>query len=254
MAAISFAGVNQKYITFSGETTALQGIEFQVQEGELIGLVGPSGCGKSTILSLIAGLLFPTQGEVRVNDHAVAGPSPEVGYMLQQDYLLPWRTIRDNILLGLEIQGKKTKANTEQALGLLREMGLAETADKYPHQLSGGMRQRVALVRTLAANPQVILLDEPFSALDYQIKLQLEELIQTTLKAKGLTGVLVTHDLGEAIAMCDRVFVMSKNPGSIKSTYTIPEGICELSPFEAREHAGFHALFRDVWGDLQDED
>ncbi|TCP54763.1 NitT/TauT family transport system ATP-binding protein [Tumebacillus sp. BK434] len=254
MAAISFTGVNQKYITVSGETTALQGIEFAVQEGELIGLVGPSGCGKSTILSLIAGLLFPTQGEVRVNTYPVAGPSPEVGYMLQQDYLLPWRTIRGNILLGLEIQGKKTQANTEQALVLLREMGLAETADKYPHQLSGGMRQRVALVRTLAANPQVILLDEPFSALDYQIKLQLEELIQTTLKAKGLTGVLVTHDLGEAIAMCDRVFVMSKNPGSIKSTYTIPEGIRELTPFEAREHAKFHALFRDVWGDLQDED
>ncbi|ARU63328.1 spermidine/putrescine ABC transporter ATP-binding protein [Tumebacillus avium] len=254
MAAISFAGVDQKYITVSGETTALQGIEFAVQQGELIGLVGPSGCGKSTILSLIAGLLFPTQGEVRVNAEPVRGPSPEVGYMLQQDYLLPWRTIRDNILLGLEIQGKKTKDNTEQALRLLSEMGLKDTADKYPHQLSGGMRQRVALVRTLAANPKVILLDEPFSALDYQIKLQLEDLIQNTLKAKGLTGVLVTHDLGEAIAMCDRVIVMGKNPGTLKSTYIIPEEIRELSPFEAREHVEFHALFRDVWGDLQDED
>ncbi|ASS74906.1 spermidine/putrescine ABC transporter ATP-binding protein [Tumebacillus algifaecis] len=254
MTAISFAGVGQKYITVAGETLALRGIEFLVEEGELIGLVGPSGCGKSTILSLIAGLLLPTQGEVRVFAELVHSPSPDVGYMLQQDYLLPWRTIHDNILLGLEIQGKKTKANMEQALRLLHEMGLAHAADQHPHQLSGGMRQRVALVRTLTANPQVILLDEPFSALDYQIKLQLEELIQSTLKEKRLTGVLVTHDLGEAIAMCDRVFVMSKNPGTIKSVYPIPEEIRDLSPFAAREHPEFHALFRQVWRDLQDAD
>lgn len=251
--AISFAGVDQKYMTLSGETEALQSLDLQIQTGEFVGLVGPSGCGKSTILSLIAGLFPPTNGEIRVFDRPVAGPSPERGYMFQQDYLLPWRTIEQNILLGLEIMGRLNDGTRARALQLLDEMGLHGTASKYPHQLSGGMRQRVALVRTLAADPRIILLDEPFSALDYQIKLQLEDLIVDTLQQRNLTGVLVTHDLGEAIAMCDRILVMASNPGRIKSVHTVPDSIRALKPLEARESPDFHALFRQVWGDLQDE-
>ncbi|MGB8956068.1 MAG: ABC transporter ATP-binding protein [Tumebacillaceae bacterium] len=245
MTAISFDGVDQKYMTDSGETTALSGISFTIKKGEFVGLVGPSGCGKSTILSLIAGLLQPTNGTVRVHGTC--------GYMFQQDYLLPWRTIEDNILLGLEISGGITAEKRERALALLDEMGLAGTFRNYPHQLSGGMRQRVALVRTLTADPHIVLLDEPFSALDYQIKLQLEDLIVNTLAAHNLTGLLVTHDLGEAIAMCDRIFVMGRNPGTIKRVLEVPAAIRALPPFEARESADFHALFRTVWGELQDE-
>jgi NitT/TauT family transport system ATP-binding protein len=174
--------------------------------------------------------------------------------MLQQDYLLPWRTIADNIMLGLEIMGQKTKDKEAHALHLLDEMGLEGAADKYPHQLSGGMRQRVALVRTLASDPRIILLDEPFSALDYQIKLQLEDLIVDTLQRRKLTGVLVTHDLGEAIAMCDRIFVMWQKPGRIKRVMKVPDSIRTLTPFEARESSEYNTLFRAVWGDLQDED
>ncbi|MGZ4134810.1 MAG: ABC transporter ATP-binding protein, partial [Tumebacillaceae bacterium] len=221
MTAISFAQVNQKYMTLAGETLALEGIDFQIAEGELVGLVGPSGCGKSTILSLIAGLLHPTHGIIEVLARPVSGPRSEIGYMLQQDYLLPWRTIAGNIMLGLEISGQNTPEKKRRALELLDEMGLQGTADKYPHQLSGGMRQRVALVRTLATDPRIILLDEPFSALDYQIKLQLEDLIVDTLQRHALTGVLVTHDLGEAIAMCDRIFVMGQKPGRIKRVITV---------------------------------
>jgi NitT/TauT family transport system ATP-binding protein len=253
MTAISFTGVCQKYITKSGETTALQEISLEIQPGEMIGLVGPSGCGKSTLLSLIAGLLFPTSGSVRVFGQKVAGPSPDRGYMFQQDYLLPWRTILDNILIGAEISGGVTAALRERALRLLDEMGLAGTAGKHPHQLSGGMRQRVALVRTLLTQPKIVLLDEPFSALDYQIKLQLEDLIATTLKARGITGVLVTHDLGEAVAMCDRIVVLSNRPGQIKRILDVPDNVRALSPLEARETPDYHTLFRTIWGDLQDE-
>lgn len=253
MTAISFAGVYQKYIAKSGETTALQEITLDIHAGEMIGLVGPSGSGKSTLLSLIAGLLFPTRGTLRVFGKKVAGPSPDRGYMFQQDYLLPWRTILNNILIGAEISGGVTAKLRERALQLLDEMGLASTADKHPHQLSGGMRQRVALVRTLLTEPQIVLLDEPFSALDYQIKLQLEELIVNTLKVRGITGVLVTHDLGEAVAMCDRIVVLSNHPGRIKRILDVPHNIRQLSPLEARETVEYHTLFRTIWGDFQDD-
>jgi NitT/TauT family transport system ATP-binding protein len=254
MTAITFEGVSQKYMTLSGESIALEGIDFRIAEGEFVGLVGPSGCGKSTILSLIAGLLRPTNGRVNVLGEDVTKPNHSTGYMFQQDNLLPWRTIEENILLGLELTGRITPDRRRRAIELLEEMGLEGTSGKYPHQLSGGMRQRVALVRTLTADPRIILLDEPFSALDYQIKLQLEELIVDTLRLRGLTGVLVTHDLGEAVAMCDRIFVMSKNPGRIKRTLVIPDSIRRLPPMEARESADFHQLFRTVWGDLQHEE
>lgn len=253
-AAITFDNVTKKYLSFSGETTAVEQFNCTIREGEFIGIVGPSGCGKSTLLSMLAGLFSPTSGKVKLFDKPVAGPSPAIGYMLQQDYLLPWRTILDNVCIGLEIRNEKTEPQVEFAKKLLHEMGLVGTETKYPHQLSGGMRQRAALVRTLVVKPKVLLLDEPFSALDYQIKLQLEDLIAQTLRRHNITSVLVTHDLGEAIAMCDRVLVMASRPGRLKTIVEVPETIRVLSPLNAREHPEFHQLFRQLWGDLQDDE
>ncbi|WP_018130984.1 ABC transporter ATP-binding protein [Effusibacillus pohliae] len=252
--AIRFERVSKKYLSLSGETTAVEQFDCAIREGEFIGIVGPSGCGKSTLLSMLAGLFAPTSGEVRLFGQPVTGPSPIIGYMLQQDYLLPWRTILDNVCIGLEIRGQKNQEQIDYAKRLLHEMGLAGTEHKYPHQLSGGMRQRAALVRTLAVRPKILLLDEPFSALDYQIKLQLEDLIAKTLQKYKMTTVLVTHDLGEAIAMCDRVLVMASRPGRLKSVIDVPQGIRSLSPLDAREHPEFHQLFRKLWGDLQNEE
>lgn len=252
-AAITFRNVTKKYLSLSGETTALEQFDSMVETGEFVGIVGPSGCGKSTLLSMLAGLFAPTSGDVLLFGEKIKGPSPAIGYMLQQDYLLPWRTILDNVCIGLEIRKEKTPERIKYAKSLLYEMGLSGTENKYPHQLSGGMRQRAALVRTLAVKPKILLLDEPFSALDYQIKLQLEDLISRTLQKHQITSVLVTHDLGEAIAMCDRVFVMAKHPGRLKKIVQVPDAIRALAPLEAREHPEFHELFRRLWGDLQDE-
>lgn len=253
-AAIAFDNVTKKYLSLSGETVAVEEFTCAIGEGEFVGIVGPSGCGKSTLLSMLAGLFPPTSGEVRLFGEPVTEPSPAIGYMLQQDYLLPWRTILDNVCIGLEIRRQKDHKRIEHAKSLLYEMGLAGTEKKYPHQLSGGMRQRAALIRTLAVDPKLLLLDEPFSALDYQIKLQLEDLISRTLQKHKITSVLVTHDLGEAIAMCDRVLVLSSRPGRLKSVVDVPPGIRSLSPLEAREHPEFHQLFRRLWGDLQNEE
>ncbi|RCX23493.1 NitT/TauT family transport system ATP-binding protein [Fontibacillus phaseoli] len=239
------------YVTDREALLALEGLNLSVHPGEFISLVGPSGCGKTTLLSVIAGLLPPSRGEILVHGKPVSGPSPEVGYMMQQDYLFPWRTILDNALLGLELTGRLSKSSKEAVLELLEGMGLGNTGNLYPYQLSGGMRQRVALVRTLATNPDLLLLDEPFSALDYQTKLQLEDLVVDTLRQRGKTGVLVTHDLSEAIAVSDRVIVLAAKPGRIRSTYAIPDNIARAQPFYAREEAGFNDLFHEIWQDLE---
>lgn len=243
--------VDLVYVTDREAVLALEGMDLKVYSGELISLVGPSGCGKTTLLSLVAGLIFPSRGEVLVHGKRITGPSPEIGYMLQQDYLFPWRTILKNATLGLELTDRLNEESREMVAQLLEGMGLGGTADQYPHQLSGGMRQRVALVRTLATNPDLLLLDEPFSALDYQTKLQLEDLIVDTLKQRGQTGILVTHDLSEAIAVSDRVIVLAAKPGRIRSAYDIPDNIRKSQPFYAREEQGFNELFHEIWRDLE---
>lgn len=239
------------YVTDREAVLAIEGMNLTVNPGEFISLVGPSGCGKTTLLSVIAGLLPPSRGEILVHGKPVNGPSSQVGYMLQQDYLFPWRTILDNALLGIELTGRVTEESRAVVLDLLEGMGLGNTAKQYPHQLSGGMRQRVALVRTLATNPDLLLLDEPFSALDYQTKLQLEDLVVATLQERNKTGVLVTHDLSEAIAVSDRVIVLAAKPGRIRSMYEIPDNIRKAQPFYAREEAGFNELFHEIWRDLE---
>jgi len=250
-AKIELKAVTHLYVNATSAFMAVKGINLRVEEGDFICLVGPSGCGKTTLLSLIAGLETPTAGKVYINGNTVKGASREVGYMLQQDYLLNWRTIEENVFLGLEIQGIRTKAAEEYALHLLDEMELSPFRKAYPQQLSGGMRQRVALVRTLATQPDVLLLDEPFSALDFQTKLKLEDLVVDTLRRHKKTAVMVTHDLSEAVAMADRVYILDRNPGRIRSEIVVPEHIREPLPFQARNQEGFSNLFHQVWKEME---
>lgn len=249
--SVRLAGVTQVYVTQQGASLALENIDFTLRTGEFASLVGPSGCGKTTLLSIIAGLIKPTSGQVEVKGAPVAAPSMQVGYMLQQDYLFPWRTIWDNALIGLELANRLTPESKAYTLHLLEEMGLADSVKRYPSQLSGGMRQRVALVRTLAPEPDILLLDEPFSALDYQTKLQLEDLVAETLRRHKKTALLVTHDIAEAIAMSDRVIILDRNPGRVRKEVEIPAAIRELTPFYAREAEGFHRLFHEVWQEFE---
>ncbi|AWB46927.1 spermidine/putrescine ABC transporter ATP-binding protein [Paenibacillus sp. CAA11] len=226
-------------------------MNLSVMPGEFISLVGPSGCGKTTLLSIMAGLIQPSRGEVLLEGKPVMGPASAAGYMLQQDYLFPWRTILENAMLGLELTGQSGREAKDKVRSMLEGMGLGGTEQQYPHQLSGGMRQRVALVRTLAAEPELLLLDEPFSALDYQTKLQLEDLVVETFRTQRKTAVLVTHDLSEAIAVSDRVIVLGAKPGRIRSTFTIPAAIREAVPFYAREQEGFNEIFQQIWRELE---
>lgn len=250
--------VSMKYLTKTGETSAISQMTFQVAPGEFIVMVGPSGCGKSTVLSLIAGLLKPTQGKVSIDGEEVTGTSSRVGYMLQQDYLFEWRTILDNAILGLELQPKPRgipswtikKQRREKVMALLQKYGLSEFACHYPHQLSGGMRQRVALIRTLAIDPDILLLDEPFSALDYQTKLTLEQEVAVILRREKKTVVLVTHDISEAVAMADRVMVLSNRPATIKAIFPINLMCEEKTPFSAREAPEFRYYFKKIWEEL----
>lgn len=247
---VELHNVSHVYVTDREASLAVDQIDLSVHAGEFVSLVGPSGCGKTTILSIIAGLMKPSGGRVEVFGREITGPSPDVGYMLQQDYLLPWRSIRDNAVMGLELTGRLNEETLELTSALLSEMGLEGKEQLYPHQLSGGMRQRVALVRTLATDPGLLLLDEPFSALDYQTKLQLEDLIVMTLKERCKTAVLVTHDLSEAIAMSDRVILLDRNPGSIHRTFTVPDHIRVKAPFDARNQPGFTELFQQIWQEM----
>lgn len=248
-ASIDLRDVRLRYFSAAGETEALQGVSFTVAPREFVAIVGPSGCGKSTILSLVCGLLKPTSGDVLVDGVPVKGPTRAVGYMLQSDYLFEWRTVLDNVLVGPEVQGLDRTASRARALDLLERYGLGEFGDHYPDQLSGGMRQRVALLRTLVTQPEALLLDEPFSALDFQTRLSLADEIAGILRSEGKTAILVTHDISEAITMADRVIVLSGRPGRVKSEHVFdwPPG---MTPLEIRGHADFPAWFDRIWREL----
>ncbi len=204
--------------------TAVQSLSFTVAQGEFVSIVGPSGCGKSTILNLVAGLDRPSEGVVALRGEPVAGPSAHVGFMLQKDLLLPWRTIRHNVEFGLEARPMSAAERRDRAMRELARCRLTELADRYPYQLSGGQRQRAALARTLAIQPELVLLDEPFSALDAQTKLILQKSFAETISGSGVTCLLITHDLAEAVAMSDRILVMSERPGRIVEDITVGIG------------------------------
>lgn len=213
--------VSKKYQNKEGEILALNNVNFTICSGEFVSIIGPSGCGKSTLLSVIAGLEEKNSGEIYIENENIHGISPQIGYMLQKDCLLEWRTILSNTLFGLEVKGIKTRENIDYVEELLKKYHLYEFKDKYPSELSGGMRQRVALIRTLAVKPKILLLDEAFSALDYQTRITVTNDIYSILKKEKITAIIVTHDISEAISMSDRVFVLSKRPGTIKHIHKI---------------------------------
>jgi NitT/TauT family transport system ATP-binding protein len=213
MIRLEYRNVTMRFA--AGGVTAIREVGFSVADGEVVAVIGPSGCGKSTLLNIGAGLLIPSEGQAFVDGEPVAGPNSHVAFMLQKDLLLPWRTIAENVMLGIEIRGLDRAAGRRKALALLQGFRLGDFADHYPHQLSGGMRQRAALARTLAVDPSVLLLDEPFSAVDAQTRIMLQRDLAQTLKRAGKTALLITHDLLEAVILSDRVLVMSARPGQI---------------------------------------
>lgn len=217
MNEIEFNGVAKRFPSArdANPPFAVQKLSLQIRTGEVVSIIGPSGCGKSTLLNMGSGLYLPTEGEVRVGGQPVTGPVRQVAFMLQKDLLMPWRTIRRNVELGMEIDGVDRARRREVADTLLAKCHLAGYGDHYPYQLSGGMRQRAALARTLAVDPNVLLLDEPFSALDAQTKMVLQQDLAATLAEQKKTALFITHDLVEAIALSDRVLVMSERPGTI---------------------------------------
>lgn len=228
------------FMTTKGGTEAIRNLNLKVKEGEFISVVGPSGCGKSTLLSVIAQLIKPTKGQFIKNFNTS-------GYMFQQDFLLPWRNIKANTLLGLEINGKKDRELEDYAIKLLKDLGLKEFLNYFPGQLSGGMRQRVALARTLALKPEVLLLDEPFSALDYQTRLNIQQEVSHTLRSANKTVILVTHDIAEAIAMSDRVIILSKRPGTILKDLTLDLDCDAKDPLTCRKAPNFGTYFNLIW-------
>ncbi|MCY7778659.1 ABC transporter ATP-binding protein [Bacillus haynesii] len=252
MSFLQVQDVTHTYFSLKEKTAALENVSIEVEKGEFVSFLGPSGCGKTTLLSIIAGIVSPTEGRVLIEGRTPEEKDRHIGYMLQQDYLFPWKTIEENVLIGLHISKKFEPETKETALGLLKKFGLYEVEKKYPKELSGGMRQRASLARTLAVDPDILLLDEPFSALDYQTKLNLEDLVFNTLKTYQKTAVLVTHDIGEAIAMSDRILLFSKQPGTIHKTFAVPEPLRKLTPFEARQEPEFQPLFQNIWKELND--
>lgn len=208
MPQIELNEVCLSYFTLKQETEALRNIHLSIEQGEFISIVGPSGCGKSSLLTLISGMVKPTKGKVIIDGQEVSGTSPKVGYMLQHDHLFEWRDILSNLIVGAEIRKMDLEKAERKAMELMERYGLGGFAHHSPSQLSGGMRQRVALIRTLVAEPDILLLDEPFYALDYQTRLTLADEIFSIIKDQGKTAILVTHDISEAISMTDRVMVM----------------------------------------------
>ncbi len=238
---LRFEDVTYTYHTRRGETTAAADLTFSVREGEFVAVIGPSGCGKTTLLSLAAGLLTPSSGKVTRQGSC--------GYMLQKDELFPWRTIEKNICLPLEIKRQNTAERRQQAIALAQKYGLGDFLGSYPAQLSGGMRQRAALIRTLATEPDILLLDEPFSALDYQTRLNVCEDVSSIIRSEEKTALLITHDISEAISLADRVFVLTKRPASVAYGHTLDFGD-ETRPIKRREMPQFSAWFELLWKEL----
>lgn len=238
MSVLELKQVSKVFSIEIGDYLVLDNIDLKVDENEIVGIVGPSGSGKTTILNIISKLLKPSKGEVIVNG--------KLGYMFQKDLLFEWRTIWKNLLIGLEVTKQNTQANKDKIKARLEKYGLIDFINNYPSELSGGMRQRIALIRTLATNPSLLLLDEPFSALDYQTRINIVNDIYTTLKQEKLASILVTHDISEAISMCDRIIVLSSRPAKVKKEIVLNFNK-NLSPLERRKESIFQSYFDQVW-------
>ena len=235
--------LSMSFYTKEGELEVLKDMNFSLEEREILTLLGPSGCGKSTILNILTNLLKPTEGEVKINGN--------IGYMFQKDHLLEWRSIIDNITIGLEIQDQKNDESMKRVERLLKTYDLWDFRNMYPKELSGGMRQRVALIRTLAVDPDVLLLDEPFSALDYQTRILVSDDVYKIIKNEGKSAIMVTHDISEAISMSDKIIVLSRRPACVKSVHEInlvTEG--EKTPLKTRKVPQFQYYFDILWKEL----
>lgn len=235
--------ISHAYHGMEGETLALSHLSFSLKQGDFVSIVGPSGCGKSTLLSIISGLIPPESGTVKLAGN-------HIGYMLQKDHLLEWRSVYRNIILGLEVQHRVTSGTKEKAYGLLKQYGLEQFASAKPSELSGGMRQRVALIRTLILEPDLLLLDEPFSALDYQTRLAVADDIGQIIRREKRTAILVTHDLAEAISLGDRVIVLTERPGSVKTIVPIHFPKNKNTPLLRRNTPEFNEYFHAIWKEL----
>jgi NitT/TauT family transport system ATP-binding protein len=242
---LEIKNLSKKYHTKEGEILAIKNLNIDIEKGEFIALVGTSGCGKSTLLNIIAGLDQKSSGSINFyNNNDVT-----IGYMFQSDCLFPWLTIYENALLGLKIKNKNTKENQEYVLNLLKKYNLLEFKDKYPKCLSGGMKQRVALIRTLALKPDILLLDEPFNALDYQSRLAVSKDVYDIIKSENQTAIIVTHDLAEAISMSDKIYVLSKRPCTVKKIYEIKLND-KKDPINNRKDEKFCWYYDKIWKDL----
>lgn len=250
---LEVCGVSYSYHSPDGETPALSHISFIVSAGEFLAVVGPSGCGKSTLLSLLCGLIKPEDGSILIDGAAAPEGHTGIGYMLQKDHLFEWRTIYDNVALGMEIQKKLNKSTHSQLKEMLQSYGLGGFEKARPSELSGGMRQRAALIRTLALKPDLLLFDEPFSALDYQTRLSVCDDISSIIRSTGKTAILITHDLSEAISVADRILILSSRPGRIKAILPIDFPPEYDSPLKRRNAGEFSAYFNQVWKLLQED-
>lgn len=247
---LEVSGVSHSYHTMEGETKALSHITFSIFNGEFVAVVGPSGCGKTTLLTLLDGLAAPEAGTILVNGRPVSEARQHIGYMFQRDRLLEWRTILANVSLGLEIQKRMTSQAREELISMLDAYGLGEFAGSRPSELSGGMRQRAALIRTLALKPDLLLLDEPFSALDYQTRLSVSDDIWQIIRREKKTALLVTHDISEAVSMADQVIVLTRRPARIRRVIPIAFKLPERTPMASRDMPEFKQYFNLIWKEL----
>ncbi|WP_010240420.1 ABC transporter ATP-binding protein [Clostridium arbusti] len=251
MKKIDVEHIFMNYHSLKSETEAIKDISFSLQQGEFLSIVGPSGCGKSTLLNIICGLIKPSQGNIYIDGKKLSGLTSKIGYMFQKDHLFEWLTVFDNVRIGLKIQHKLTKEANEKIEELLENYKLQDFKNYHPSELSGGMRQRVALIRTLALNPEVLLLDEPFSALDYQSRLSASDDIFEIIKQENKTAIMVTHDISEAISMSSRVIVLSKRPAKIVKDVNIDFSDDSLTPLYRRENPKFREYFDIIWKELE---
>lgn len=242
--------ITKTYQDDNGETIAIKDFSYIFEKGHFVSIIGPSGCGKSTLLSIIGGLEGQTSGTMYMDNSILTRKNNNIGYMLQKDYLLGYRTVLENVLLGVHIKKMKSRATFDYANELLDKYGLHEFKNKYPSQLSGGMRQRVALIRTLATKPDILLLDEAFSALDYQTRLQVTEDVYQIIKAENKTTIMVTHDIPEAISMSDEVIVLTKRPSTIEEVYQIEFSMEKRTPLTCRDDPKFSEYFDKIWKSL----
>lgn len=242
--------ISLTYQTIKSETKALENVSFKINETEFISLVGPSGCGKTTVLSLIAGILKPTNGEIFIDGEQISKISSNVGYMFQRDNLFEWLNVYQNVSIGQKINHKKNCLSDDKLKELLEKYGLKGFEKAKPSELSGGMRQRVSLIRTLALNPKILLLDEPFSALDYQTRISVQNDMYNIIKSEKKTAILVTHDISEAISMSDKIIILTKRPGTVKKIMEL-DFDKKLSPLERRSYPIFNKYFQELWEELQ---